>query len=173
MMTGPILVRDLMKVGVATVPPDAALIDITRLMLEKDLEAVVVLNPEDGNALGYVSHDEITKAYSQHDGDLESLKILQASEFMQEGVPQVPPDIPLPAAVQIMRDLKVRTLFIMHHAGGIEYPAAVLTYAHILRFLAAKDESDLKDLGIKAARKAPLDVFIERRDEAKRRASKQ
>lgn len=165
--------RDLMTVGVATVPTEAALVDIARLILDKNLEAVVVLSPEDGNALGYISREEILKAYSRHDGDLESLKNLQASEFMQEGVPQAPPDIPLTAAVQIMQDYHVRVLFMMHHAGGIEYPAGVLTYSHILRFLTARDESDLKDLGIKAARTSPLDLFIERREAARKRYRKE
>jgi hypothetical protein len=57
----------------------------------------------------------------------------------------------------------------MHHAGGVIYPAAVLTYRHMLRHLAMKDDSELNDLGIKANRKAPLEQFIQRREEARRR----
>jgi hypothetical protein len=57
----------------------------------------------------------------------------------------------------------------MHHAGGITYPAAVITYKHILRALAAENEADLKDLGLAAERKSPIEVFLQRRDEARKK----
>ena len=88
---------------------------------------------------------------------------------MQENVPQVPPDIPLTVAAQIMRDQHVRAVFIMHHAAGITYSAAVLTYKHFLRHMAAKDDSELMDLGNQAARKGPLEAFIEKRDAARKK----
>ena len=53
------LVRDLMTVGVPTCPPHTPIVDLTRLMLEKNWEAVVVLDGEEGHALGVVSQDEI------------------------------------------------------------------------------------------------------------------
>jgi hypothetical protein len=91
---------------------------------------------------------------------------------MQDGVPQVPPDIPLPVAAQIMQDQGVRVVYMMHHAGGIAYPAAMLSYKHLLRHLAMESQSDLNDLGIKAEREAPLETFIRRRDAARQRAQK-
>jgi len=164
----PKLVRDLMSVGVATCPPDALLADIVRLMLEKNLEALVVLDPEeDGHALGVITQDEIVKAYAR--SEPSSLK---ASDVMRDGVPQVPPEIPLVAAAQIMLDMKVRALFMMHHSAGIEYPAAFITYRHLLRhFIAASDE-DLKDLGLSAERQSPLEIFIQRRDAARKAAGR-
>jgi hypothetical protein len=86
---------------------------------------------------------------------------------MRDGVPQVPPDIPLTAAAQLMQDFKVRTLFLMHHAGGIEYPAAMISYKHLLRHLVADNETELRDLGIGAERQTPLEMFIQRRDAAR------
>jgi len=88
---------------------------------------------------------------------------------MREGIPQVPPDIPLTAAAQFMRDLGVRTLFLMHHAGGVEYPAAAISYKHYLRYLAANDLADLNDLGIKADRIPPLEDFFQRRAAARKK----
>ena len=90
------LVRDLMTVGVATCGPDASLTDIARLLLDKNLEAVVVLNAE-GHATGIVSQDEVVKAYSRDD-----CRQLTAEEVMRDDVPQIPPDIPLAAAAQII-----------------------------------------------------------------------
>jgi hypothetical protein len=84
-------------------------------------------------------------------------------------VPTVPPDIPLQAAAQLMLDRGVRTLFLTHHAGGVEYPAAAISARHLLRLLAARSPDELNDLGILAARKSPLEVFLKRREEARQR----
>jgi CBS domain-containing protein len=163
-ITSPKLVRDLMTVGVPTCAPDTAAVDLTRMLLEKDLEAAVVLDAQ-GNAVGVVSHDELVLAYAH-----EAYADLTAEAIMREEIPQVPPDIPLTVAAQIMQDQNVRMLFMMHHAGGIEYPAAMLSYKHLLRHMAMKDEAELRDLGIEADRQSPLEAFIQRRDAARRRS---
>ena len=160
------LVSDLMTVGVPTCPPHTPIVDLTRLMLEKNWEAVVVLDGEEGHALGVVGQDEIVRAYERDD-----VRTLTAEQIMHEGVPQIPPDILLTVAAQMMIDQHVRAFFLMHNAGGIIYPAAYITYRHILRHLAAQSDDDLKDMGIAAARKAPLQQFIERRDAAKKAAA--
>jgi CBS domain-containing protein len=159
----PELVRDLMTVGVATCSPDTPVGDIARLLLEQGLEAVVVLDRADGHALGYVSQEELVRAFAQ-----PSVDELTAEQVMQDEVPQVPPDIPLSAAAQLMLDRRVRVLFLMHHSSGIEYPAALISYQHLLRLLGARDLTELHDLGISATRQSPLEAFIRRRDAARR-----
>lgn len=159
------LVRDLMTVGVATCPPTATVVEIARLLLDKDLEAVVVLDAE-GHAVGVVSRDDLIRAYTRED-----CRELTAETVMSEGLPQMPPEIPLTAAAQIMRDMGVRVVFMVHNAEGITYPAASLSYTHLMRHLIARNDAELKDLGIKAEREAPLATFIKRRDEARRRAT--
>lgn len=163
----PRLVRDLMTVGVPTCSPDTPIVDLARLILQKDLEAVVVLDKE-GHALGVVGRDELVHAYTR--GERETAT---AEQIMREGVHQAPPDIPLIAAAQIMQDLGVRVLFLMHHSAGVEYPAAMISYQHILRHLAADSLQDLRDLGIQAERQAPLQAFLSRRDEARKQVGKE
>ncbi len=158
------LVRDLMTVGVKTCTRDTPVVDIARLLLDADLEGVVVLDAE-GHAIGIVSQDELVRAYGRDD-----VKDLTAEEVMRESVPEVPPDIPIAAAAQIMQDLRVRVVFLMHHAEGIRYPAASLTYKHLLRHLVAQNSAELDDLGIRAKRQSPIETFIQKRDEARRRA---
>lgn len=158
------LVRDLMAVGVATCKLDSCLVDIARFLLEKHLESMVVLNSA-GHAVGVVSRNELIKAYGK-----DNWQELCAEDVMQAEVPQVPPTIPLTAAAQMMQDWHVRQVFIMHHADGITYPAASLSYTHLMRHITAQKPDDLDDLGIKAARQAPLDTFIEKRDAARRNA---
>jgi len=161
------LVRDLMQVGVATVPPEMSVSEIARLMLENNLDAVIVLGKDEGHSLGVVSQEELMQAYLRDDA-----RTLTAMQVMREDVPQAPPDIPLIVALQMMHDQKVRTFFMTHHAGGIVYPAASLSYHHILRHLAARDEEDLRGLGVEAERKNPIEAFIERRDEARKKMSR-
>jgi CBS domain-containing protein len=160
--SSPRLVRDLMTVGVLTVPPDAPLRDVTRLMLDKDVEGVVVIDDE-GHGVGVVTRDELVRGYGH-----PRIDALTAGDVMREGVPELPPDIPLQAAASLMQDMGLRIVFLMHNANGIIYPAAALSYTHILRHLAAQGEGDLRDLGIDAEREAPLDTFKKKRDAARR-----
>ena len=164
MNSSPQLVRDLMSVGVPTCALDDSVVELARWFLEKDIEGAVVLD-ENGHGAGVVTHDELVKAYAKG-----NYAALTAQDAMRAGMPTVPPDIPLTAAAQIMQDLHTRIVYITHRAGGIEYPAAYLTYKHLLRHLAARDEAELKDLGIKAERESPIETFMRRRDEALRRA---
>jgi CBS domain-containing protein len=160
----PKLVRDLMTVGVSTCPPDTPVVDIARLLLEKDLEGMVVLD-QDGQAVGVVTQDELVKAYT-HD----NVRDLVAEDVMTEGMHEVPPDIPLTAAAQLMQDMGTRIVFLTHNANGIIYPAAMLSYRHLLRHLTADNDTELRDLGIEAERRSPIEIFIEKRDAARRQA---
>jgi predicted transcriptional regulator len=161
----PRLVRDLMTVGVPTCALATPLSEVARALLEKDLEALVLLD-DNGHAVGIVSRTEVAAAYGSGE-----FKDLVASDVMRDGMPQVPPDIPLTAAVQIMLDMGVRVLYQTHHAGGIEYPAAYLSFNHVMRHVAAEDLEELRDLGRHAQRESPMESFIKRRDEARRRQS--
>lgn len=159
----PKLIRDLMTVGVFTCPPKTLVVDLVREMLKRELEAAVVQDAE-GQAIGVVTLSELVDAYSKG-----GYKNKTVDEIMRPGLPQLPPDIPVSAAAQIMQDEGVRVIFLMHNAGGISYPAALITFAHILRHMAMETEEDIDDLGIQAKRQAPLDVFLERREQARRK----
>jgi CBS domain-containing protein len=158
----PVLVRDLMTVGVFTCPIDTLLVDLVNVLVENEREGAVVLDKE-GHAVGVVTQNEIVKAYSQDDYQDKTVE-----DIMNPNVPQVPPDIPLNVAAQIMQDMGVRIVFMMHHAGGIEYPAAMLTYKHLLRHVISKEKQDLRDLGISADRENPLEKFLIKRNQARR-----
>ena len=157
----PKLVRDLMTVGVVTCGIKTPVTTIAEDILEKDIEAVVVLDDE-GHALGIAGKDELITIYGRGD-----YKDLVAEDIMKDGVPEFPPDIPLSAAAQLMLDQNIRVFFLMHHAGGIEYPAAAISYKHFLRHMAMKEPKDLKDMGFSADRIGPLESFFERRDNQK------
>lgn len=153
-----------MTVGVPTCKTTTPIIDIARYLLEHNIEEMVVLGNE-GEGVGIVGYDELVKAYGK-----EEAKSLLAENVMREGVPELPADIPIVLAAQMMKDKSIRAAYMLHNSAGIIYPAAVISFKHILRHLAAKDDSELKDLGLAAERKSPIEKFIERRDEARKKA---
>jgi CBS domain-containing protein len=157
-------VCDLMTVGVPTCKWDTPIVDIARFLIDNNVEEMVVLGTE-GEGVGVVGYEELVKAYGRED-----VKSLKAEDVMREGVPELPSDIPLTVAAQMLRDMGIRVAYMTHNSSGIIYPAAMISYRHIVRHIAAKDESELKDLGIKAERKSPLEVFIAKRDNAKKEA---
>jgi CBS domain-containing protein len=160
----PELVRELMTVGVLTCSQDTQVRQIAEALLEKDVEAVVVLDDE-GHGIGIVGRDQLVRAYAF--GSYDSLTAL---EIMEDGIPQVPPEIPIGVAAQLMQDQGRRIFFLMHNAGGIIYPAAYISYKHFLRHIQSENGEELKDLGIDAARTSPLEAFRERRDANKKKA---
>lgn len=160
----PELVRDLMTVGVPTCKITTPVVDIARFLIENNLEEMVVLGDE-GEGVGVCGFEELVSAYNRDD-----VRELTAEVIMREGVPELPSDIPLKLAAQLLKDKNVRVAYMNHNSAGIIYPAASISYKHLIRHLAANDESELKDLGINAERKSPLEQFIERRDEARKQA---
>lgn len=158
----PKLVRDLMRVGVHTCPPETTLKQLAQAFLDLGVDEMVVL--DEGNAIGVVGQTDLVRAFA-----LQAQDGLTAGDIMQEELNQILPEIPLPAAAQIMLDKGVRVLYLTHHAGGIEYPAAAISYRHILCLMAAEDDTDLQDLGIQARRRNPLERFIEKRKQARQR----
>lgn len=157
------LVRDLMKIGVTTCSPVTPIPIVARLLLEKNLDEVIVLNPEDGSAIGMVTQADVVSAFSNGQAEL-----LKAVDIMQEEINQILPDIPVITAAQIMIDKDIRSFFIMHHSGGITYPAAFISFDHILQFIGAEDEAEIATLGILAERRTPVEIFNEKRDAARR-----
>ena len=160
----PTLVRDLMTVGVPTCKTTTPVVDIARFIIENNVEEMVVLGDE-GEGVGVIGYEELVRAYERDD-----VKSSTAEQVMREGVPELPADIPLTAAAQMMRDKGIRVAYMSHNSSGIIYPAAMISYKHIVRHISAKDENELNDLGISARRKSPVEQFIERRDEARKKA---
>ena len=160
----PELVRDLMTVGVPTCKNTTSVVDIANFLIENNVEELVVLG-EEGEGLGVCGYRELVNAYERDD-----VRELTAEDVMSEGVPELPSDITLKLAAQLMRDKNIRVAYMNHNSAGIIYPAASISYKHLVRHLAAKNEEELKDLGFNAERKSPLEQFIERRDEARKQA---
>ena len=151
-----------MTVGVPTCKINTPVVDVARFLVESNVEEMVVLG-EEGEGVGICGYKELVNAY-----DRDDVSQLVAEDIMSEGVPELPSDISLTLAAQLMKDKGIRVAYMNHNSAGIIYPAALISYKHLVRHLAARDESELKDLGINAERKSPIEQFMERRDEARR-----
>lgn len=159
----PVLVRNLMTIGVPTCKITTSIVEIARFLIKNNVEEMVVLGHE-GEGIGVCGFKELVKAY-----DREDVRQLTAEEIMLEGVPELPSDIPLKLAAQIMQDKDIRVAYMNHNSAGIIYPAASISYKHLVRHLAAENKEELKDLGFHAEGKSPLEQFIERREDARRK----
>ena len=153
-----------MTVGVPTCKNTTPVADIANFLIENNIEELVVLG-EEGEGIGVCGYRELINAYERDD-----VRELTAEDVMSEGVPELPSDITLKLAAQLLRDKDIRVAYMNHNSAGIIYPAASISYRHLVRHLAAENEEELKDLGFNAERKSPLEQFIERRDEARKQA---
>lgn len=135
------LVRDLMQIGVKTCSTDTPLMDAVRILLKEGLEALVALD-SNGHAAGLLSRSDVVTAYGQSAVRLNGHENLTVADVMNPTIPEIPPDIPAAAAAQLMLDWNVREMYLMHHDGGISWPAARLGVEEILHYLAAGSETE-------------------------------
>jgi CBS domain-containing protein len=158
---GVILVRDLMHIGVTTCRTDTPLLEAVRVLLRDNLESLIVLD-ENSNAVGMLGRREVVAAYAQSEASTHSCEAFPVADVMRPDIPEVPPDIPAIAAVQVMLDQGLREVYLMHHGGGMGWPAAVFRLEDVLRYLAAESEADVADMAAAAPRKSPIQAFMER-----------
>ena len=128
------LVRDLMNIGVITCRINTPLVEAVAILLREHLDSLVVLD-EQGHAVGLLGREEAVAAYARSCATSQTCATLTAADVMRPEIPEIPPDIPAAAAAQIMLDQGVRGLYLMHHDGGISWPAAVLRVEDVLRHL--------------------------------------
>ena len=155
------LVRDLMHIGVETCQADTLLVEAVRTLLREELESFIVLD-ENSHAVGMLTRREVVAVYGRSGADSRDFKTLTVADVMNPDIPEVPPDIPTTAAAQIMLDQDLREIYLMHHGGGSSWPAAVLRFEDVLRYLAAESEADVADMGAGARRTSPIEAFMER-----------
>jgi CBS domain-containing protein len=177
-MSEPLLVRDVMRIGVPTCKLEDTLEVVAALMIDQAATALVVLD-EDADTRGWISEARLAAAIlcgAQTFEVSETSKVspsskashpLTAADIMDEEVPECPSDIPVAAAAQLMADAGVDHLFFLHHAGGRTWPASVLSRRDLVRVLAGPEY--IKGQGTGAPRPTPMDLFRQRHGMAKDR----
>ena len=165
-MSQPLLVRDVMRIGVPTCKLEDTLDRVAALMIDGGHTAVVVLD-EEADTRGWINERMLARAYEQAAARHEEASELAAQEVMDEHVPECPSDIPLAAAAQLMADAGVDHLFFLHHAGGHTWPSSVLSRRDLVRVLAGPEY--IKGQGTAAPRPTPMDLFRQRHGMADKR----
>ncbi len=155
------LVRDLMNVGVITCSTDTPVAEATRLLLDRDLESVLVLDLINSNAAGVFGRREAIRAYANLE-NAEDWQTLTVADVLHPDIIEVPPDIPATAVAQIMLDQDTRDIYMLHHAAGIGWPAAIFRFDEIVRYLSAETEEEIEAMGVHAPRKSAIEIFKER-----------
>jgi predicted transcriptional regulator len=154
-MSEPLLVRDVMRIGVPTCKVTDPILPLAQQMIDQGWTAVVVMD-DDGDARGWINERMLAVAYAHGDGG----DVLTAAHVMDEDLPEAPADIPLSATVQLMADMGVDHLFFMHNAGGKSWPASILNLRDVVKALAGPEY--IKAQGMHAARPTPMDLFRQR-----------
>lgn len=154
-MSEPLLVRDVMRIGVPTCKVEDGIVPLAQQMIDRGWTAVVVMD-DDGDARGWINERMLAMAFTHG----EQLAALTAADVMTEDVPDAPADIPLSASAQLMADMGVDHLFLMHNAGGKSWPASVLNLRDVVKALAGPEY--IKAQGMHAARPTPMDLFRQR-----------
>ena len=146
-----------------------SVVDAAQLMRKHHVGDLVVVEEKNGrrHPVGIVTDRDIVVEVVAAGVNPDALKV---GDIMGPEVATVRESEGLFEALRYMRDKGVRVVFLMHNAAGIQYPAAALSYTHILRHLAAQSDAELQDLGTAAARKSPIETFIEKRDAARRQS---
>jgi CBS domain-containing protein len=133
------LVRDLMQIGVTTCGENTPLVEAARTLLHEQLESLIVLN-EHGHAVGMLTRPDVVTAFGRSAASTQGHEPLTVSDVMQPNILEIPADIPAAAAAQMMIDQGVREAYLLHHDGGIGWPAAVFRFDDVLRYLAGELE---------------------------------
>ena len=122
------IVRDVMTRGVIAVSLDTQVREIAKLMVEKDISGVAVTAP-DNEVVGVIAEMDLIKVFD-HDWDK-----LTAEDIMSSFVRTIEPETTIKEAADIMRDLNIHRLLILHRAPGRSYdvPVGILTASDILR----------------------------------------
>ncbi|MBI3760386.1 MAG: CBS domain-containing protein [Chloroflexi bacterium] len=121
-MVKPLLVRDVMTIGVPVCRDTETCGEVTARLARQDSRAeVVVALDEDGMSCGWTTLERLVTEPGNR----------PVGEVMDEDIPTVPPDIPAEAAAQLMRDRGVEYLFLMHDWPGEPRPSAVISLRNI------------------------------------------
>ena len=122
------LVRDLMRIGVATCTLETLLPEVAQIMVRDQTESLIVM--DEFGACGVISQTDLVHAYARN------FSLLAAKDVMTDKIISVPPEAAVTAATNLMQDEKVHQVFIMHEHPGPSRPSAVITMRAIIREMA-------------------------------------
>jgi CBS domain-containing protein len=140
---------DIMTTSVVTVPPSATLKSVARLLVERDISAMPVLD-ETGSLVGMISEADVMHL-QLHEDPRRHVRVPQdsgarvaelASDVMTVDVLAIPPDHDVADVAQLMLDRQVRSLPVVD-AGSV---VGIVSRRDVLRVLVRTDAEITRDL---------------------------
>jgi CBS domain-containing protein len=111
-------VREVMTVAPITLPTDAPLVEAARLMRDRDIGDVIVV--EGQNAAGIVTDRDIVVRGMAEGGDPNEMRV---GQVVSGDLVSVAPDDPVERAIQLMREKAIRRLPVLEEGK----PVGVIT----------------------------------------------
>jgi len=124
-------VRDLMDHHVATCHMDTPLVQVAQRMVDEQVDAVAIVDSA-GALCGIVTQTDMVRVYNQNHSQLT------AEDVMSGNVATVIPDIAVAAAAQLMLDMRVHQLVIVHPRPATQRPIAMLSMRDLVRDMVEK-----------------------------------
>ena len=94
-------VKDLMTENVITIDPMAPLLDAVKLMLEKDIRAIIILPKTDSDAFGILTFKDVAKKIVAGN---ENIKMLNVFDIMSMPCINVRADLDIKYAAKLMTE---------------------------------------------------------------------
>lgn len=126
------LVREVMSTEVFTVPVDAGIREISRIMRKNDVDGVAVEEHGQHGPIGVITDLDVVRHIGEED--------VKAVDIMTEAPSRIKPDSDLYEAAQMMADEGVHRLFVMPKPRVFECATlGIITAADILNAIAEGD----------------------------------
>jgi len=106
-------IKDYMKSEVISVPKDAKLVDVAKIMTEKNIGSIIVV--DENKPVGIITERDIVKAIGKGK-DLNT----KAEEIMTKSLITIREDSPITGALALMRQFNIRHLPVIDDKGNLK-----------------------------------------------------
>ncbi len=127
-------VRDCMSKTVISCHPYTPIQEVARLMSDRNISALVVVN-DDGTLAGVVSQTDLVNI-RVHEEYWDHWRGLSAKHIMTPEVVTISPEASLEEAAKLMKDHGIHRLVVTETREGKVYPIGVLSMTDIVRAMA-------------------------------------
>jgi CBS domain-containing protein len=119
-------VSDLMHRGIIACKPETSMDEVVRIVIEKDVHAIIVMNDET-QVLGIISHTDIIRYFGK------DLSQRTAQEVMSHPVPDIEVDRPAELAAQQMLDNAGHHLLVVEIEKDERKPVGVISTTDLVK----------------------------------------
>lgn len=143
-------IKDIMAVNVVTMPPDASVLEVAKLMKQMDIGSIIVTDTD--KPIGIITESDIVRRVTAEEKDPNNIT---AREIMSSPIIHVTPDLPLTDAMRVMAKGGIRRLVVLRNHSL----AGIITSRDILRW-----SPELIDILVESLKMKESQTTAEQRD---------